>query len=303
MKDENRGKEHCQKDNAKYVQWMKEYHSGDPEKKQMAVANMCVQLEKWVRLYAKRYHTYVCDEDDLFQVGMLAIINHMERYDPTRFAPTTFFTSYIHGAMYDYITSQQGLKRNDITNKNKIERAIRQLEEMGKPVTIENIVRMTDDRITREVIFNNRAVLRASSEQVRIDKETDNDYSVLDGFAQNTETPERAYEEKEKQEIVAKALGNLTREEHEVMLSLFFDENTIAETTVKLELTSSQVKKYRTSAFLKLRNSPMLRGYMNINISMPSPAPENFFYGDDVDIMQELGGMEIEFSGGEIDLE
>ncbi len=300
MKNKNGRKDSGRNNDAPYVEWMKDYHSGDPEKKQMAVANMCLMLEKWVHCHAKKFHTYVCDEDDLFQVGMLAIIRNMARYNPTRFVPITYFTSYIHGAMYDYVTSQYGLKRNDMTNKNKIERAIKQLEEMGKPVTIENIVRMTDERITREVIYNNRAVFRASSEQVRIDKDTDNDYSILDGFAQNTETPERAYEEKEKREVVAEALGKLTPEERAVMRSLYFEEKTVAETMSRLALTSSQVKKFRTSAFIKLQNSTVLTNYLNINISVPAHDSENFFYGDDVDIIRELGGMEIDFDGSGI---
>lgn len=283
------------KDDKPYVKWMEDYHSGDPEKKQMAVTNMCLWLEKWVNVYARKYHTTVCDQDDLVQEGMLAIIKHMDRYDPSKFAPITYFTTYIHGAMHDYIAKQQGLKRNDITNKNKIERAIQELKEMGQKVSIDNIVRLTDDRITREVVFNNMAVFRASSEQIRIDKETENDYNVLDGFAQNTETPEQVYEEKERQEIVTKALSKLTEEEQAVILSLFFEENTVAETMKKLSLTSSQVKKHRTSAYIKLQNSPILKHYLGIHISTPVTDTDNFFCSDSVDLVNELKTLEIEF--------
>ncbi len=275
-----------------YVKWMEDYHSGNPEDKQMAVTNMCLFLEKWVRVYARKYRTYVCDQDDLIQEGMMAIIKNMDRYDASKFAPITFFTTYIHGAMYDYITKAQGLNRNDVTNKNKIERAIKQLEEMGQKVNIENIVRLTDDRITREVIFNNMAIFRATSEQIRIDKDTENDYNILDKFAQHTETPEQAYEEKEKQDIVTDALSKLTEEERDVILSLFYEENTIAETMNKLSLTSSQVKKHRTSAYIKLQNSPILKNYLGMHISMPVLVTdaENFFCNN-----VELDSLEIDF--------
>ncbi len=294
--------ENIQKDNKPYVKWMEDYRSGDPGKKQMAITNMCLFLEKWVHVYARKYGTYVCDQDDLVQEGMLAIIKHMDRYDATKYVPITYFTTHIHGAMHDYIAKQQGLKRNDFTNKNKIDRAVEQLKEMGQKVTIDNIVRLTDDRITREVIFNNMAVFRATSDQIRIDKDTENDYNILDGFVQNTETPEQAYEKQEKQEIITNALSKLTEEERAVILSLFYEENTVAETMNKLSLTSSEVKKHRTSAYIKLQHSPSLKNYLGIHISMPVTDTDNFFCSDSVDLMKEMEGLEIDFGEGVIDL-
>lgn len=65
---------------------------------------MCFSMEGFVwYVIGKQFSTFFAHFEDLYYVAMGAILENMDKYDPTRGAKTTFFLPYIHGAICEYI--------------------------------------------------------------------------------------------------------------------------------------------------------------------------------------------------------
>lgn len=280
----------------KYQAVMQDYHSGIPEKKSKAVETIINDLYVLVVDIVNKCYPTVnkADKEDLIQAGLITIVENMDKYDPTVALPSTFFVTRIKGSVYSYFTENIfGVKKNDITNLNKINAAIEKLKKQGLEPTPKNIVAMTEERITREVIYTNTLVNERSRNQIRLDKDVDNNYTLLDNFKQDERTPEQEFLENEQKEIVYKALQKLSEDERNVIDCLVCKEMSVHQTSLFLGITQSKIKKIRTSAYIKLKNSPILKEYLGIKEEANMSFKIKF--RDDIDIdFSEIDDVEMD---------
>lgn len=230
------------------------------------------QLHDFVWNICWEYPTYIekGHANDMYQEGMMAILSRLPDWNPN-YALATYFTPIVKGQIHAYLAEQvHRVNKNDVSKNRRIMKAAAYLKSKDIPVTIENIVRCIGDPVnfTREVVAKNLDVMAKSQSMIHLEeaeKKGDNNHmSLLDLFQQDTMTPEAAYEEKEKQEIVQQALSKLTPEERETMISLFVDENTIKDTALRLGVNETKIKRIRTSALNKMKRSPILRTYLGL---------------------------------------
>lgn len=113
---------------------MEDYRSGDTARKKAAMEELCNRLDSFIGMVIYReYRNYFRDREDLFQCGRLGIIKGMEKYNPEKGAPTTFFYSYIRHEIQDYINSSYN--NTSIyyeTVSGRLRRAEEEIEASGK---------------------------------------------------------------------------------------------------------------------------------------------------------------------------
>lgn len=241
---------------------MQDYHAGkQPE--------VCTEVYKLLELYihSLAYQFKGLEHEDLFAIGVLAVVENISNYDPAnqRILPITYFRRHIYGSMYKAVAEARGLSKNDTSIGKLIQNAITELEENNAEVSISNIVRQIGrPRITEEVVYNNLRAVRHSLNHISLNKVLDEgNATVMDMVTQSTAvSPEEAYEKTEKEDLIKAALSRLDDLEAKVIRLCELEERSIAETARVLQLTTTNVKKYRTSAFIKLHNDFELNRYM-----------------------------------------
>lgn len=103
------------------------YHSGDPMKRDQAIADMVTALDNYVyHMIHKRFAGYINMIEDLSQSGRMAIIEHMGDYNP-QYKLTTFFSFHIQNALQDLVNRENGESHYYAESKNIIVKTIRSL--------------------------------------------------------------------------------------------------------------------------------------------------------------------------------
>lgn len=253
---------------------MKQYHS-DPTKRQEICQEIFCDLKDFIHKRANDFGGV--EHEDLFQVGAMAIVENIGRYNPAKkkCIPITFFAPYIVGAMYVLVAKTKNVSKNDMTIHKKINDARKKLEAMGSPVTIRNIVKVCNNkRITDEVVYNNLRIMGYSNTQIHLnsesDQESDNKVTSVADFILS-DTPEsiaadpfEKMVELERNEVLLAALKQLSLLEQKILLALEVEEKSISDLTKKLNLSAVEIKRHRTHALLELRRNPQLKKYMGM---------------------------------------
>lgn len=246
---------------------MEDYHSGDTKK--MQYANECAikALEGFVfHIIKKSYSTYVRDNFyDMVQEGNLGIMVGMEKYDPNKSMPTTFFSPYIKHEIQKHITRQvDKTTAHYSTSIKKINKAIEAFDAENIQYTNVDIAIQTG--LSLETV-NQSMAIRNYRDEVHID-------ACVPGMIDNNQisskiaTPEEEYLEKEEKNILYTAImNNLTPQEIKV-LELHFGINnveTISEGEISkcLGIPKDKVKKLINSSIRKLKNSELKDMYRN----------------------------------------
>lgn len=91
---------------------MDAYHSGDKSKRQWAVDQMYQEIQGFIGHMIKKYFGAFASEHyhDLYNEGIIAVMENMENFDPCKGTLTTYFTYPVMHAMSGYV--------NSLTNKS-----------------------------------------------------------------------------------------------------------------------------------------------------------------------------------------
>ena len=252
---------------------MKQYHL-DPTKRQEICQEVFCDLKDFIHKRANDFGGV--DHEDLFQVGSMAIVENIGRYNPAKkkCIPITFFAPYIVGAMYVLVAKTKNVSKNDMTVHKKINDARKKLEAMGSPVTVRNIVKVCNNkRITDEVVYNNLRIMGYSNTQIHLDNENDQgsdnkvtsvaDFILTDISSDSVAAdPFEKMVEFERNEVLLTVLKQLSILEQKILLALEVEEKSISDLTKELNLSAVEIKRHRTHAILELRRNPKLKRYM-----------------------------------------
>ncbi len=249
--------------NSTIKEQMKMYHSGDPEKRKKAIEEIVTENQKLVSFIIDKHFKsfkYNYYWEDLFQQGILGIIESLEKYDPELATPSTYFTFFIIHQLSEYCNSFiKGRSSHYSAKIKKINVARSQLEAVGimfptpADLAIQTGLKIDQVMKTLEVETRTSYISLQSEEYI-------NEY-----LTDYVKGPDELYEEEEKIQLLHKAIEDLPFIEREVVLRKFGLNCEKPQTNVMISkavcISPSEVRNRLQNAMKMLRKNPNLCDY------------------------------------------
>jgi len=219
-----------------------------------------------VKLVAGRlsmYLGYNVEYDDLVSYGIFGLIDAIDKFDMTKNVKfETYASLRIRGAILDQIRKMDWIPRTVRQRQRKIDEAIKQVEmRTGKAATDEEIaieLGITGDELTGWQSQLKVTNVVSLSEFEEAGQEPTFESGNNSRFAQ----PEEVIEEQELKQKLVEALELLTEKERRVIELYYYEDLTLKEISLVLEVSESRVSQLHTKALLKMRKK--MGAYMDI---------------------------------------
>ena len=262
----------------RFYQIMEDYHSGNEAKERDALERAMKELEGFIHLIIKRsYSTYTKKYFyDLLQEGYLGVAVGMQKYDPSKSMPSTFFYPYIKHEMQGFITKNVDKTTSHYsTNIKKINKVIAEFEERGILYTNVDIALQTG--MTLETVDQSMAI-RKYRDEVHIDACPVN---IIDNEMEENrrKTPEDELIAEETTKTIHRTIATLLTDDEITVLQYhfgLFDTDPISEGEIakRVQMPKDKVKRLLNRAIRKLRNSELANIYGD-NIKKEEPFLED----------------------------
>lgn len=219
-----------------------------------------------VKLVAGRlsmYLGYNVEYDDLVSYGIFGLIDAIDKFDytkPVKFE--TYASLRIRGAILDQIRKMDWIPRTIRQRQKQIDAAMKDFElahgrqatdaELALSLGIkeeEYIEWQSQMKVTNVVSLN---------EFMEQGSDVPNKRDASSHYAQ----PEEAYEQNELKEVLKDALELLTEKERRVIELYYYEELTLKEISVVLEVSESRISQLHTKALQKMKGK--MGKYMGI---------------------------------------
>lgn len=240
---------------------MEDYRSGDPKKVKAAKDAIVEDHHKFIY---QMIHMFPDDivkkyKDDLFNCGVIGILNSLDRFDPDAGKPTTFFKRYIQKELSDFVKNYvYGTTSYHATNMKKVKKALMYFEDRGiDDPSVADIALQTN--LNPAIVENTMMMITVSNLKYYQEDEM---YEIDEFMPSNRETPEKMFIESEEKSMVMDALKILDPIELKVVMMKFGLEDrasTDAEIAREIGRSISEMKSIRNRALSKLRKSTVLR--------------------------------------------
>ncbi len=219
-----------------------------------------------VKLVAGRLSMYLghnVEFDDLVSYGIFGLIDAIDKFDMTKNVKfETYASLRIRGAILDQIRKMDWIPRTVRQRQRKIDEAIKMVEmRTGKAATDEEIA--IELGISGDELLGWQSQLKVTnvvslSEFEETGQEPTFESANRNRFAQ----PEEVVEEQELKEKLVEALEMLTEKERRVVELYYYEDLTLKEISLVLEVSESRVSQLHTKALLKMRKK--MGAYMEI---------------------------------------
>lgn len=219
---------------------------------------LIIEYSQLVKLVAGRMNMYLgynVEYDDLVGYGIFGLIDAIDKFD---YGKNVKFETYaslrIRGAILDQIRKMDWIPRSLRQKQKKIDAAMAKVEaEKGHIATDEEIAEELG--ITPEELLDWQGQTKATN-LISLDEYTEAGSEVkMDNSIGNShfEQPEDAYEKEELKQLMAKAIESLTEKERLVVTLYYYEEMTLKEISLTLEVSESRVSQLHTKALNKMK--------------------------------------------------
>ncbi len=193
--------------------------------------------------------TYV-DRDDFLSTGFLGLIQAIERYDIERGVKfETFATVRIRGSILDYLRVQDWVPTSVRQKAKNYQSVVKKLEDrLGRVAT--------DKEIAKELSVSQEQLSSLLSEiQVTTVLPLEDFYKYEEsGKTINTNFAE-VFEKAEVKETLAKVIDKLKEKERMVISLYYYEELTLKEISLVMNLSEARISQLHTKAISKLKES------------------------------------------------
>ncbi len=204
--------------------------------------------------------------NDLISIGIVGLLDALQRYREGRVKMNTFVEYRIKGAMLDELRSHDWVPRSLKSKISQIRKAHRELEQdLGRMPYEEEIaerLEMTLDEYYRTVQTASNAVV-FSFEDFRGKINDEGDMDVTECIPdRNAKTPLELLEESSAKEDLAELIERLPNKEKIILSLYYWDELTMKEIGKVLNLTEGRVCQLHNQAMIRLKSLmdvPVLR--------------------------------------------
>lgn len=219
---------------------------------------LIVEYAQLVKIVAGRlsmYLGYNVEYDDLVGYGIFGLIDAIDKFD---YGKNVKFETYaslrIRGAILDQIRKMDWIPRSLRQKQRRIDQAMSKIEtETGKPATDEQIAQELG--ITLDELNNWQGQAKMSN-MVSLDEFTEEGTETTKMEAVGNarfEKPEDAVEREELKKMIVEALDTLTEKEREVVVLYYYEDMTLKEISLVLEVSESRVSQLHTKALNKMK--------------------------------------------------
>ena len=243
-----------------------EYHKKPTQEIREQLILAYAQLVKLVAGRLSMYLGHNVEYDDLVSYGIFGLIDAIDKFDMTKNVKfETYASLRIRGAILDQIRKMDWIPRTVRQRQRKIDDAIKQIEmRTGKTATDEEIAMelgLSEDELTSwqsQLLVTNVVSL---SEFEETGQEPIMESVNKNRFSQ----PEEVVAEKELKQKLIESLELLTEKERRVIELYYYEDLTLKEISLVLEVSESRVSQLHTKALLKMRKK--MGVYMDILVN------------------------------------
>ena len=211
-----------------------------------------------VRYTAERVHQKLpseVDVDDLYSAGLFGLMQAIDAYDLERgFKFETYCTQRIRGAIYDELRAMDWVPRLVRSRSTKVDRARKSIEmETGHKATQDQIMDFLEiDKDEFEKIEkDSRPVGMTSLNRKAYDSDSSKEVQEIDVIQdQRQENPVLDLQRKDLQLLLTKGLS---RAEKLIIILYYYEEMTMKEIGLTLDLSESRVSQMHSSILARLK--------------------------------------------------
>jgi RNA polymerase sigma factor for flagellar operon FliA len=236
---------------------MLKYRTGISEEKREQVIKEFLPYIKYTayRLSWKLPHHVTID--DLISVGLMGLMDALDRFEPGKVKLKTYAELRIKGSMIDELRATAWIPRSMRKKIDEINKARMKLEKkygrMPDDTEVAKSLKMSLDNYFKILKY------ATSSNPVRLEefknkKYTDSDLNITECIADpKAKSPLSILEEKDTQERLAGLIDTLPKKEKLVLALYYYEELTMQEIGKVLNITESRVCQIHSQALIKLR--------------------------------------------------
>lgn len=225
-----------------------------------------IEYASLVKVVAGRlsmYLGYNVEYEDLVSYGIFGLIDAIDKFDLTKNVKfETYASLRIRGAILDQIRKMDWIPRSVRQKQKMIDSANARIEaSLGRMATDEEIAKELDISIDDYYTMQGQTKV---TNLISLDEFVDQGSEMRMDPTGNShfEQPERALEQEEMTGMISAALEELTDKERQVVMLYYYEEMTLKEISMVLEVSESRVSQLHTKSLVKLKKK--LGPYMNI---------------------------------------
>ena len=219
-----------------------------------------------VKLVAGRLSMYLghnVEFDDLVSYGIFGLIDAIDKFDMNKNVKfETYASLRIRGAILDQIRKMDWIPRTVRQRQRKIDEAIKLVEmRTGKAATDEEIA--VELGISGDELTGWQSQLKVTNVvSLNEFEEAGQEPAFESGNRNRFAQPEEVIEEQELKLKLVEALELLTEKERRVIELYYYEDLTLKEISLVLEVSESRVSQLHTKALLKMRKK--MGAYMDV---------------------------------------
>ena len=209
-----------------------------------------------VRYMASRYFTknIGIEYEDLVSYGTMGLIEAANSYKEDK---NCKFSIKIKAAIIDEIRRHSPISRRDVSKVNEYNCAVESLQNKllrePKADEIAKYLNIQSEEVNK---IENTINLMSTTSLDTVIFQGNNEVSIIDTIKEDDSlSPESIIEEKEKLEILTKAIDMLKEKDKLVLALYYYEELTLKEIGYILEVSESRVSQLHSRAIVNLRNT------------------------------------------------
>ncbi|MFT4593211.1 MAG: RNA polymerase sigma factor for flagellar operon FliA [Phycisphaerales bacterium] len=211
-----------------------------------------------VRYTAERVHTKLpseVDVDDLYSAGLFGLMQAIDAYDLERgFKFETYCTQRVRGAIYDELRAMDWVPRLVRSRSTKVDRARKSIEmTTGLKATDEQVIQEleVDNSEYEKIERDSRPIMMTSLNRKAYDSDSSKEVQEIDVVRdKRQENPVLELQRRDLQLLLTKGL---TRAERLIVVLYYYEEMTMKEIGLTLDLSESRVSQMHSSILARLK--------------------------------------------------
>ena len=227
-----------------------------PENLEQIVGQYGTMVKYVASRIAQRLPAHI-ELDDLVSVGMLGLMDAVEKFDSSRGAKFKTYAEFrVRGAILDELRSLDWAPRSVRQKASKLETAVHILQiRFGRYPEGEEIAREMGISLSAyfEIINEVQSLPVLSLEDIGVDRDSGEQKSLLNCLAGKGDDPLVQFKLNEIKETLAKTIESLPGRENMVVALYYYKEMTMKEIGAVLGITESRVSQLHSKAVFRLR--------------------------------------------------
>lgn len=249
-------------DKARAKLWDSYFQNKTPQVREEII----VEYASLVKVVAGRlsmYLGYNVEYEDLVSYGIFGLIDAIDKFDLTKNVKfETYASLRIRGAILDQIRKMDWIPRSVRQKQKMIDSANARIEaSLGRAATDEEIAEALEISIDDYYTMQGQTKV---TNLVSLDEFVEQGSEMRMDPTGNShfEQPDKAIEKEEMTKMISEALTELTDKERQVVMLYYYEEMTLKEISMVLEVSESRVSQLHTKSLTKLKKK--LGPYMNV---------------------------------------